>query len=121
LYSGQRKPSDCMGQDWVAVVAVHRGHWGQWMTCRGKWQWQHSPSLRATLERSSGNLKVFWKIVDLFHSYNTVSVLDMKVHNYAALRNLQGVVIPQVHGYYNVWGLLKLLALEVVGTAMIRR
>jgi tRNA A-37 threonylcarbamoyl transferase component Bud32 len=34
------------------------------------------------------------------------------------LQNLQGVVIPQVHGYYNIWGLLKLLALEVVGTAI---
>src|ERR1700691_528450 len=83
---------------------------------------RHSPergcTLRATLERSSGNLKVFCKIVDLFRSYDAVSALDMEVRNYAALQNLQGVVIPQVHGYYNVWGLLKLLALEVVGKAI---
>ncbi|KIM86278.1 hypothetical protein PILCRDRAFT_4784 [Piloderma croceum F 1598] len=32
--------------------------------------------------------------------------------------NLQGIVIPRVHGYYNVSGLLKLLALEVIGTAI---
>jgi len=83
---------------------------------------RHSPergcTLKATLERSSSNLKVFCKIVDLFSSYDAVNALDREVLNYAALQNLQGVVIPEVHGYYNVWGLLKLLALEVVGTAI---
>jgi hypothetical protein len=82
----------------------------------------HSPergwTLKATLERSSSNLKVFCKIVDLFWSCDAVSALDTEARNYAALQNLQGVVIPQVHGYYTVWGLLKLLALEVVGTAI---
>jgi hypothetical protein len=75
-------------------------------------------TLRATLERPSDNLKVFCKIVDLFRNYNAISALDTEVRNYAALQNLQGVVIPQVHGYYNVWGLLKLLALEVIGNAI---
>lgn len=83
---------------------------------------RHSPergcTLRATLERSDSNLKVFCKIVDLFRSYDTICALDTEVRNYAALKNLQGVVIPRVHGYYDVWGLLKLLALEVVGTAI---
>jgi hypothetical protein len=72
------------------------------------------------MERSSGDLQVFCKIVDLFHSYNAVSALDTEVHNYAALQDLQGVVIPQVHRYYNIWGLLKLLALKVVGTAILK-
>jgi tRNA A-37 threonylcarbamoyl transferase component Bud32 len=58
------------------------------------------------------------KIVDLFHSHDAVCALDTEVCNYAALKNLQGVVIPRVHGYYDVWGLLKLLALQVVGTAI---
>jgi len=83
---------------------------------------RHSPergcTLKATLERSGSNLEVFCKIVDLSRSYDAVSALDMEVRNYATLQNLQGVVIPQVHGYYNVWGLLKLLALEVVGTTI---
>jgi tRNA A-37 threonylcarbamoyl transferase component Bud32 len=34
------------------------------------------------------------------------------------LQNLQGVIIPRVRGYYDVWGLLRLLALEDVGTAI---
>jgi hypothetical protein len=83
---------------------------------------RHSPergcTLRATLERSGNNLKVFYKIVDLFRSYDAVCALDTEVRNYAALKNLQGVAIPRVHGYYDVWGLLKLLALQVVGTAI---
>jgi hypothetical protein len=33
------------------------------------------------------------------------------------LQNLQGIVIPRVHGYYDIWGLLRLLALENVSTA----
>ena len=35
----------------------------------------------------------------------------------AILQHLQGQVIPRVCGYYNVWGLSRLLALEDVGTA----
>jgi hypothetical protein len=77
---------------------------------------RHSPErgciLRATLAKSSGNLNVFCKIVDLFRSYDAVRALDTEVRNYAALQNLQGVLIPRVCGYHNVWGLLKLLALE---------
>jgi len=30
----------------------------------------------------------------------------------------RSIVIPRVRGYYNVWGLLRLLALEDVGTAI---
>jgi len=42
-------------------------------------------------------------------------MLNKEVQNYATLAHLQGQVIPQVRGYYNIWGLLRLLALEDVG------
>ncbi|KAK2460072.1 hypothetical protein APHAL10511_007906 [Amanita phalloides] len=45
----------------------------------------------------------------------------MEMHNYVILQDLQGIVIPRVHGYYDVWGLLRLLALEDVGTAIPER
>jgi len=43
-------------------------------------------------------------------------MLNTEVQNYATLAHLQGQVIPQVRGYYNIWGLLRLLALEDVGS-----
>jgi hypothetical protein len=42
------------------------------------------------------SFEFFCKILDLFHSYDTIMVLNMEVRNYAALQNLQGVVIPRV-------------------------
>ena len=85
----------------------------------------HAPhrgcSLKATLVRgiwAGGNLNVFCKIVDLFQSRDSINALDTEVRNYAALQDLQGIVIPRVHGYYDVWGLLRLLALEDVGTSI---
>jgi hypothetical protein len=84
---------------------------------------RHAPqrgcTVRATLVRgvfAGGNLNVFCKIVDLFQRGDSIDPLDTEVRNYATLQNLQGVVIPRVRGYYDVWGLLRLLALEDVGT-----
>jgi tRNA A-37 threonylcarbamoyl transferase component Bud32 len=37
---------------------------------------------------------------------------------YAALRDLQGDAIPKLYGYYGVWGILHILALEPVGHAI---
>jgi hypothetical protein len=74
---------------------------------------------RAALVRKSftgGSLDVFCKIVDLFQSSDAINALNTETCNYATLQHLQGSVIPQVYGYYKVWGLLKLLALEDVGT-----
>ena len=68
--------------------------------------------------RTGGDLHVFCKIVDLFQRGDALDALDTKVRNYATLQDLQGIVIPRVHGYYDVWGLLRLLALEDVGTAI---
>jgi hypothetical protein len=66
---------------------------------------------------AGGNLNVFCKIVDLFQRRDSIDALDMEVRNYATWQNLQGIVIPRVHGYYDVWGLLRLLALGDVATA----
>jgi tRNA A-37 threonylcarbamoyl transferase component Bud32 len=37
---------------------------------------------------------------------------------YAALESLQGQAIPKFFGFYEIWGILKLLALEPVGYAI---
>ena len=86
---------------------------------------RHAPrrgsTLKAKLERGifvGGNLNVFCKIVDLFQRRDSINALDLEVRNYATLQNLQGIVIPRVYGYYDIWGLLRLLALEDVGTAI---
>ena len=86
---------------------------------------RHAPrrgcTVKAKLTRGildGGNLNVFCKIVDLFQRGYSIDALDMEVRNYATLQNLQGNVIPRVYGYYDVWGLLRLLALEDVGTAI---
>jgi hypothetical protein len=70
--------------------------------------------VRGILARS--NLNVFCKIVDLFQRRDSIDALNTEVYNYATLQNLQGTVIPRVRGYYNGWGLLRLLALEDVST-----
>ena len=80
---------------------------------------RHTPqqgfTVKATLMRGlfTGDLDVFCKIVDLAQRGNS---LNKEVQNYATLAHLQGQVIPQVRGYYNIWGLLRLLALEDVGS-----
>ena len=86
---------------------------------------RHTPkrgcTLKATLARGNmagGNVVTFCKIVDLFQRGEYLDALDTEVSNYALLQNLQGAVIPQVKGYYNVWGLLRLLALDDVGTVI---
>ncbi|KAF8341919.1 hypothetical protein F5887DRAFT_1283857 [Amanita rubescens] len=49
---------------------------------------------------------------------DAMDALDTEVRNYPTLQHLQGIVIPCVRGYYNVWGLLRLLALEDIDTAI---
>jgi hypothetical protein len=44
-------------------------------------------------------------IIGLLGSSHTINMLDTEVCNYTALQNLQGVDIPPVPGYYDVWGL----------------
>ena len=72
---------------------------------------RHTPTqgftLKAKLNRELmiSSEVVFCKVVDLFQKQEPIDALDREVHNYATLKHLQGVVIPQVRGYYDVWGL----------------
>ncbi|KAF8346717.1 hypothetical protein F5887DRAFT_1180532 [Amanita rubescens] len=83
---------------------------------------RHAPqrgcTLKAKLVKRFLNLDVFCKIIDLFQRGDAMDALNKEVRNYATLQHLQGTVIPRVHGYYDVWGLLRLLVLEDVGTAI---
>jgi tRNA A-37 threonylcarbamoyl transferase component Bud32 len=56
--------------------------------------------------------------VDVIHRPESGTALLSKARAYAALQTLQGHVIPKFYGYYNVWGILKILALEPVGTSI---
>ena len=57
--------------------------------------------------------------MDLFQSGDLIDImLDTEVRNYATCQDLQSIVIPRVYGYYDVWGLLRLLALEDVRSAI---
>jgi tRNA A-37 threonylcarbamoyl transferase component Bud32 len=64
------------------------------------------------------DLPVFCKVIDLAQRGDYLGMLDTELQNYATLQHLQGQVIPRVRGYYNVWGLLRLLALEDVCSAI---
>jgi len=86
---------------------------------------RHTPhrgfTVKATLMRGgilTSDLQVFCKIIDLAQRGDSLGMLDTEMQNYAILQHLQGQVIPRVHGYYNIWGLLRVLALEDVGTAI---
>jgi tRNA A-37 threonylcarbamoyl transferase component Bud32 len=46
------------------------------------------------------------------------NLLDSEAHAYVALENLQGKVIPKLYGFYEIWRILQLIALEPVGTAI---
>lgn len=63
-------------------------------------------------------LRVICKVVDVLRYEDEADFLDDEVHAYTALRNLQGKVIPTLYGFYMVWGILQLIALEPVGQAI---
>jgi len=52
------------------------------------------------------------------HYPDAANLLDDKASIYVSLQNLQGEVILTLYGFYRVWGILKLLALEPVGDAI---
>jgi hypothetical protein len=58
------------------------------------------------------------KVVDISCNPPYRSVLENEVRAYAALQHLQGEVIPKVYGYYDVWRMLRVIALEPVGVAI---
>jgi len=64
------------------------------------------------------DLQVVCKVVDVLRYPDAVDSLDDEAHAYAALQHLQGEVIPTLYGFYEVWGILRFLALESVGNAI---
>jgi len=64
------------------------------------------------------DLQVVCKVVDGLRNPNAANSLADEARAYAALQNLQGKVIPTLYGFYEVWGILRLLALEPVGNAI---
>lgn len=58
------------------------------------------------------------KVVDVLRYPDTKEMLRGEMLAYAALQTLQGQVIPKLHGYYEVWGILHILALQPVGDAI---
>jgi hypothetical protein len=68
--------------------------------------------------RPTENLSVMCKVVDMFQNQTAIAALEAESRVYLALRHLQGRYIPKVYGYFNVWGILRLLALENVGEAL---
>jgi hypothetical protein len=58
------------------------------------------------------------KVVDVQQYPAAGDLLGVEARAYVALQNLQGTVIPRFYGFYEVWGILRLLALEPVGKAI---
>jgi hypothetical protein len=67
---------------------------------------------------SQSELSVVCKVVDVTRYPEAGVLLYNEARAYAALESLQGQVIPKFHGFYNMWGILKLIALEPVGDAI---
>jgi hypothetical protein len=63
-------------------------------------------------------LHVVCKVVDVLRYPDAETSLDDEAGAYAALKGLQGEVIPTLHGFYEVWGILRFLALQPVGNAI---
>jgi hypothetical protein len=71
----------------------------------------------SSLGRDPG-LEVICKVVDVVRYTDAGGLLEGEARAYAALQSLQGQVIPTFYGFYEVWGILKLLALQPVGDAI---
>ena len=63
-------------------------------------------------------LSVVCKVVDALRYPDTATSLYDEACAYAALQDLQGKVIPRLYGFYEVWGILRFLALQPVGNAI---
>lgn len=68
--------------------------------------------------RPTRNFGVMCNAVDMFQDQTAIAALEDESRVYLALRHLQGRCIPKVYGYFNVWGILRLFALENVGKAI---
>jgi hypothetical protein len=63
-------------------------------------------------------LSVVCKVVDVLRYPDAENLLKGEMLAYAALQTLQGQVIPILHGFYEVWGILHVLALQPVGNVI---
>ncbi|KAF8800896.1 hypothetical protein BYT27DRAFT_7245473 [Phlegmacium glaucopus] len=75
-------------------------------------------TVNAQFLQSSGHLPVVCKVVDVLRYPDTEALLKDEMLAYAALQGLQGRVIPVLYGFYEVWGILHVLALQPVGDAI---
>ncbi|KIL68390.1 hypothetical protein M378DRAFT_71243 [Amanita muscaria Koide BX008] len=77
--------------------------------------------VNARFLQSSGlhdHLSVVCKAADMLRYPTTKALLRDEMLAYAALQTLQGQVIPILHGFYEVWGIIHVLALQPVGDAI---
>ena len=61
------------------------------------------------------DVDVIFKIVDVMRYPLTKNSLAGEAQAHANLQDLQGHIIPKLYGFYSVWGILQLLALQPVG------
>jgi hypothetical protein len=64
------------------------------------------------------DLHVIYKVVDVLRYPDAADWIEDEARAYAALRHLQGQVIPTLYGFYEVWGIIHFLVLEPVGNAI---
>lgn len=64
------------------------------------------------------NVDVIFKIVDVMWYPLTGNSLAGEAQAYVNLQDLQGHIIPKLYGFYSVWGILQLLALQPVGNSI---
>ena len=64
------------------------------------------------------DLEAICKVVDILQYPAAGESLETEASVYACLKDLQGHAIPTLHGFYEVWGILRLLALADVGQAV---
>ena len=66
----------------------------------------------------SRDVDVIFKIVDVMRYPLTGDSLADEARAYTNLQHLQGRIIPKLYGFYSVWGILHLLALQPVGNSI---
>jgi len=53
------------------------------------------------------------------HYLDATDLLKQEACTYMALYNLQGHAVPKLYSFYEVWGILQLLALEPIGNPIL--
>jgi hypothetical protein len=81
-------------------------------TCCAVYEWLFQPSIE------EDDLRVVFKVVDALCNPDAADSLKAEALAYLALEHLQGKAIPTLYGFYEVWGILRILALEPVGEAI---